>query len=277
MGSLLPPPMVSQHGIPWLGAQDREALVLLSGMLGDATLWDGVVDGLVDLVRPWPARTDLDDSVPEMAASVLAQAPARFAVMGHSLGAIVAMEILRRAPDRVSRLVLVNASARGPTPAQQRAWQGWDARTAAGGFDSVVAELAIATLAPERRGDPVLLARNEAMGFIVGPAGLRRQLSAQMTRPEGLSGLAAITVPVLVVSGDRDHICAPELQHEIAASCRQAELVTVAGAGHMLPMEHPHDLVVALRSWLGGDGGVAGHEVTSRADHAGGPVSRGHA
>ena len=60
-------------------------------------------------------RIDLDDSSPEMAAGVLAAAPERFALAGHSLGAIVALEIVRQAPQRVTRLALLNASARPAT------------------------------------------------------------------------------------------------------------------------------------------------------------------
>ena len=45
-------------------AGGREPLVLLSGMLGDRSLWDGLSAHLNDVVHPWPARIDLDDSSP---------------------------------------------------------------------------------------------------------------------------------------------------------------------------------------------------------------------
>ena len=97
----------------------REPLVLLPGMLGDGTVWEAVAAELADVAAPQFGRIDLDDSITEMAASVLAVAPARFALAGHSLGAIVALEIARQAPERITRLALVNASGRGPSDAQQ--------------------------------------------------------------------------------------------------------------------------------------------------------------
>ena len=228
----------------------RRPLVLLSGMLGDSSLWDGVIQRLEDLVLPWPSRIDLDDSVAEMAASVLAAAPSRFALAAHSLGAIVALEIMRQQPERVTGLALVNASARAPVDRQLAAWAGWQQRVAAGEFDRVADELAVSTIPLARRDDVGLVALNRRMADAVGPAGFLRQLAAQSTRPDSLASIAAITVPVLVLSGDLDEVCPPELQRELAEHCPLARLVTIPGAGHLLPLESPAALAEQLRLLL---------------------------
>lgn len=225
-------------------------LVLLSGMLGDATLWDGVVAPLADIAHPRPVRIDLDDSVAGMARSVLAEAPPSFALAGHSLGGIVALEILRQAPERVDRVVLVATSARGPSPAQQRAWAGWRAATEEGGFDRVAAELAEITLPAVRRSDAELVAVGVRMAANVGPGGFLRQLAAQSGRPDSLASLPSIDVPVLVVSGELDEVCPPALQEELVARCPRAEHATIRGAGHMVPLERPDALAEHLRAWL---------------------------
>jgi pimeloyl-ACP methyl ester carboxylesterase len=235
------------------GVSARTPFVLLSGMLGDSSLWDGLSSRLADVVLPWPVRIDLDDSVPEMAASVLAEAPSRFALGAHSLGAVVALEIVRQAPERVTRLVLFNASGRGPSEAQQDAWAAWRRRTEDGEFEQVAAELASATLPPSRRGDTALVETNGRMAHTVGPDGFIRQLSAQATRPDSLASVGAITVPVLVVSGELDEICPPALQEELVAHCPGARLVSVAGAGHMAPLEAPDELADELRRWFAAD------------------------
>lgn len=229
----------------------REPLVLLSGMLGDARLWDGVAEGLSGVALPWPARIDLDDSVPEMALSVLAEAPPRFALAGHSLGAVVALEIMRRAPERVTRLALLNASARGPVERQLAAWQQWRRRTEDGEFDRVTTELANSTL-PESSRTPTLLASNRRMAESVGPDGFLRQLAAQCTRPDSRASVAAIDVPVLVLAGELDDVCPPDLQRELVELCHGARLVTIANAGHMAPLEQPTAVTAVLREWLAG-------------------------
>lgn len=225
------------------------AMVMLPGMLGDPTVWDGVAARLAGVVAPVPLRIDLDDSVPELAASVLAQAPARFALVGHSLGAIVALEVVRQAPARVTRLVLVNASGRGPSTAQQQVWSDWATRTRAGGFDAVAAEVARATLPTTRRDDADLVAAGERMAARVGGSGFLQQLAAQSTRPDNLDLVAHLAVPVLVMSGALDEMCPPALQQELADRCPTATLVTIASAGHMLPLEDPDAVADAIRAW----------------------------
>ena len=216
-------------------------------MLGTAALWAGLAAAIGDVAVPVFARIDLDDSVEEMAESALAGLPDTFFVCGHSLGGIVALEILRRHPNRVRGAVLANTSARAASAEQQDAWARWRDAVAAGKFDTVATDLARANLPASRRGDAGLVAVNEQMARAVGGAGLCRQLQAQATRPESRGGLGTIRAPVVVVSGDEDEVCPPELQRELADCFPAAELVTVAGAGHMLPLENPQSLAEVVR------------------------------
>jgi pimeloyl-ACP methyl ester carboxylesterase len=227
----------------------RQPLVLLPGMLGSAALWDGVRARIGDVALPRAARIDLDDSVPAMAASVLAQASPTFALVGHSLGAIVALDVQRQAPRRVTRLILLNASSRGANAAQRAAWSEWARRTENGEFDVVAGELARSNLPASRRADAALVELSEAMAQAVGADGFLRQLRAQSTRPDSLARLAEITVPVTVISGDQDEVCPPSLQAELAAGAPTSELVSLRG-GHMLPMENPDDVSAELRRVL---------------------------
>ncbi|HEX2902504.1 MAG TPA: alpha/beta hydrolase [Jatrophihabitans sp.] len=248
----LPPPLRTEltglTGPAWSANLGRAPLVLLSGMLGDHTLWAQVAPLLNECCVPCPIRIDLDDSVTELAASVLAQAPPRFWLAGHSLGGIVALEVQRQAPGRVAGLALIAASARGPSLEQLRFWDELAERVRAGGFDRVADELADATLPPGA--SAVLRTANRVMADGVGPAGLLRQLAAQATRVDRLNSLAALDIPVLVVGGELDQTCPLPRQREIAASCPTATLIELAGAAHMLPLEAPEALASALRGWL---------------------------
>ena len=224
-------------------------LMLLSGMLGDQTLWADVSRELADVALPGPRPIDEHDTITAMAASVLAQAPPRFAVAGHSLGGIVALEIVRQAPDRVTHLALLDTSAWPATPAQLDAWAAMAARTRAGEFAAVAAELGRHTL-PEGHRTEALVARNTAMADTVGADGLLRQLAAQATRPDARPLLPTLDVPTLVVAGALDHVCPPVRQEELAAGIPGARLVVVDDAGHMAPLESPHAVAGALRAWL---------------------------
>jgi pimeloyl-ACP methyl ester carboxylesterase len=215
-------------------------VLLLPGMLGDATLWDDVAPTLGGARF---GRIDLDDSIAEMAATVLASAPERFALAGHSLGAIVALEIMRQAPARVTRLALLNASARPASEAQLTAW----AAMRDGEFDAVVRDFAMANTRAQ------LTERVEGMARAVGPRGLRRQLAAQASRPDSRPWLAAIAVPTLVLTGTEDAICPRELQEELVGGIPRARHVVVEGAGHMAPLEDPAAVAAHLQHWLEGE------------------------
>lgn len=225
-----------------------EPLVLLPGMLGDARLFDDVVDVLARDGVCRPMRIDLDDSIVELAESVLAAAPPRFALAGHSLGGIVALEVWRRAPTRVTRLALLNTSARPPSAAQLAAWAELRDRTQAGGFSAIVTEQSRVNLGSSHA--PELVERWVEMAEKVGPEGFLRQLRAQASRPDSGPSLPAITVPTLVLSGGDDTVCPPELQRELAGAIPGARHMTVEGAGHMSPLDRPREVAAQLHTWL---------------------------
>ncbi len=230
-------------------AEGREPLVLLSGMLGDSTVWDEVVEDLSDVACPVFPRIDQDDTVSAMAQSVLAGAPPTFSLAGHSLGAIVALEVVRRAPERVTRLALLNSSARKPSAGQLEAWGQLARRTTGGDFDSVARQLGNDTLAGPNR-TAALVTRNSQMATSVGPEGFLRQLAAQASRPDLLPSLAKVAVPTLVVTGALDDVSRPELQEELADGIPVSQHVVLKQAGHMSPLEAPHEISRALRGWL---------------------------
>lgn len=225
-------------------------VVLLAGQLGDVSIWDDVVAALPSSRRYLALRIDLDDSIADMAASVLAAAPPRFALVGHSLGGIVALEISRTAPDRVDRLALVNASGRGASAEQLAAWAHLEKRLDTDDFAVVVEDLASANLLPDHPDLDAHRARWRRMARTVGAAGLRRQLRAQATRPDSLPTLGSLRMSTLVVSGAADAVCRPELQTELAAGLPAAEHVTLDGAGHMTPLTDAAALAGVLTDWL---------------------------
>lgn len=234
---------------------ERETLVLLPGMLGGPCLYDSVVTSLPSDVECRPMRIDLDDSIEEIAASVLAAAPPRFALAGHSLGGIVALEVWRQARHRVTRLALLNNSARPPSDTHLEVWSAMRDRTEAGEFTAVARELAqlscdgIAVGAAA--GDQSSLFENwVAMAEGVGPDGFLRQLRAQSSRPDSRPSLGDIDAPTLVLSGSDDTVCPVELQEELAAGIPGARHVTIAGAGHMTPLDHPAEVAAELVTWL---------------------------
>lgn len=97
----------------------KTPLMLVPGLLCDERLWWHQAEHLRDLAEPVIADVTQGASVSEMAQDVLEAAPAeRFALAGLSMGGYVALEIMRVAPERVTRLTLLDTTARADTPEQ---------------------------------------------------------------------------------------------------------------------------------------------------------------
>jgi len=211
------------------------------------------VAGLADLADPVVADLTLDSDLPAMAARAAALVPGRFAMAGLSMGGYVALEIMRQAGPRVERLALFDTSARPDTEEAARQRRGLMALTRRGAFRGVTPRLLPRLLHPANLDGPLAAAVME-MAERVGRDAFLLQQEAILGRPDSRPGLAAISVPTLVVAGEADVLTPPDLAREIAAGIPGAELHLLSGCGHLPSMEAPEAVTALLRRWLGQQG-----------------------
>jgi pimeloyl-ACP methyl ester carboxylesterase len=208
---------------------------------------------LGDLQAVGPVRygdVTQDGSVAAMARRVLAEAPARFGLVGFSMGGYVAREVARQAPERVTALVLAATSCRADTVAQARRKAVAAARAAQGPFRGL-SRTAIATaLHPARAGDAGLIERIWAMGERLGRDVFIRQ--SRLERPADCDRLGAISAPTLVVAAAQDRLRSLAEAVELHDGIPGAALLVVEGSGHMLPLEAPGALAAHIVGWLRG-------------------------
>jgi pimeloyl-ACP methyl ester carboxylesterase len=198
------------------------------------------------------AQHDRDESLGAIVERLLAAAPARFALCGLSMGGYTAFEVMRRAPERVTRLALLDTSAKPATPETNAPREQMIALAQKGAFDNVTTLLWQRLVAPARLSDEALRLEVRAMAEAVGADGFVRQQRAIMARPDSRPGLGAIGVPTLVLVGEEDLITPPSEAQEIAAGIgAAARLVTLPGCGHLATLEQPEAVTRALLAWLG--------------------------
>jgi pimeloyl-ACP methyl ester carboxylesterase len=193
-----------------------------------------------------------DDSMTAIARRILAAAPPRFALAGHSMGGYIALEIMRQAAARVAKLALLNTAARADTPEQTERRRGLIGLAEGGRFGEVMDLLFPLLVHPSKRNDRELLERAREMAEDTGAEAFVRQQKAIISRPDSLASLGAIRCPTLVLVGDSDQLTPPPRAEEIAAAIQGSRLVIVPECGHMSALEQPAAVSGALTQWLAG-------------------------
>jgi len=189
-------------------------------------------------------------SLPEMARIALAQAPERFDLFGHSMGARVALEVFRLAPERVRRLALCSTGVHPLGPNEPGKRRDLQAIGHARGFEALVDTWLPPMVAEANRADEELYGPMRQMCLDQNQQIFDAQIEALLGRPEQQGLLAQIECPTLVMTGELD-TWSPPAQHEaMAARIANSTLVIVPGAGHMLPLEAPEAVNQAIARWL---------------------------
>jgi pimeloyl-ACP methyl ester carboxylesterase len=232
-------------------------IVFIPGMLCSAELFAPQIAALWPYGPVTVASTLEGATIGEMAAAILASAPPRFALVGLSMGGYIAFEIMRQAPERVIKLALLDTSARADTPEETEQRRGLVAAANSGDFIVLLENVMTSVLHPEHQDDAALRAINVRMGLTVGLDGLERQQQAMSARIDSRPGLAAISIPTLVLVGDSDPLTPPFLSEEIAAAIPGARLVIVQQCGHGSTLEQPEIVNRCLIDLLVGETALA--------------------
>jgi pimeloyl-ACP methyl ester carboxylesterase len=227
-----------------------QVVFLLPGLLCDAAVWRSQANFLSDSHDVRIANFFGYDSLPAMARSVLAMAPARFSIAGHSMGARVAIEIVNQAPERVERLSLLDTGVHDVRPGEREARQELVNLANVEGMEALAARWIPPMVAPDRVGDAALMEEISAMVCRATPLIFARQIRALLARPSAQAVLPNIRCPVDVIVGRQDG-WSPVSQHEeIVTAVPGARLTIIEDCGHMAPLERPEAVGDILTEWL---------------------------
>src|SRR6202790_534258 len=180
-------------------------ILLVPGLVSSPRIFAPVVPALWQWGPVTVANHIRDDNMGAIARRILAEAPPRVALAGHSMGGYIAFEIMRQAPSRGARLARINTQARHDTPEATARRRGQMARAQAGEFRAVLDELFPGFVHPSRRDNADLRQLVHDMGDDIGVDAFVRQQTAIMGRADSRPTLATIGCPTLVLSGDEDN------------------------------------------------------------------------
>ena len=225
-------------------------ILLIPGLASSARVYTPQMPALWRIAPVVVANHVRDDSMAAIATRILAEAPPRFALAGHSMGGYIAFEIMRQAPERVERLALINTQARPDTPEGTANRRLQMAAADSGNYAKAMDAFYAMLVHPMRRDDDALKAEMRAMFADVAPAEFIRQQTAIIGRVDSRPTLATIRCPTLVLTGDQDLLLPHHLSEEMAQGIAGATLVTIPECGHMPQFERPAATTQALVAWL---------------------------
>ncbi|MBR1171782.1 alpha/beta fold hydrolase [Bradyrhizobium liaoningense] len=225
-------------------------IVLVPGLASSARIYAPVIPALWRFGPVTVANHIRDDSMAAIARRILAEAPPRFALAGHSMGGYIAFEIMRQASERVTKLALISTQARPDTPEATARRRAQMERARRGELRAVREESFPELVHPSRRDDAEILELVHAQDEDVGVEAYLRQQTAIIARVDSCPLLATIKCPTLVLTGDTDNTIPNAFSKEMAEGIAGARLVILDRCGHLPQAEQPEATVRALTEWL---------------------------
>lgn len=229
---------------------ERTPLVLVPGVLCTRALWEAQLKGLADVAHMTVAEHARHDTMTGIAESILASAPARFALAGLSMGGYISQEIFRLAPERIMKLALLDTGSRADPPERGAQRRELIAKAGREGTRAAQQQLLPVLIHTDRLQDKPLVEAVLRMGEDTSVQGFTNQQTALMGRPDSRPQLPRIKCPTLVLVGREDALTPLELSQEMANGIPNAKLEIIADCGHLSTMERPEAVNRALRAWL---------------------------
>lgn len=178
----------------------------------------------------------------------VAAPPGPMVIAGLSMGGYIAFELFRLAPARVRALVLVDTRAAADTEEAARA-RDIKAHSALRGGAAAIADEMVPKLFGSSTSQSL---REQYRGIIAAsdPAGMAWTLRALARRTDSTPTLPTIRIPTLIVVGAEDQITPPAEARAMHAQVRGSRFEEIPGAGHMTPVEQPHEFSRVLNGFL---------------------------
>jgi pimeloyl-ACP methyl ester carboxylesterase len=173
------------------------------------------------------------------------------ALVGHSMGGMVAQEVVARRPELVNKLVLCGTTASFGKPDGDWQREFIAQRTAPLDAGKSMADLA-ETLVPQMVGpgslpEGVKLAVH-SMGLV--PASTYRRALEALVTFDRRANLARIDVPTLVVAGEHDRNAPPAVMKKMAEAIPRSTFIEMRGIGHLQNLEAPDEFDGLLLNFL---------------------------
>ncbi len=226
----------------------NEQLVLLPGFANNERVWAHQIDALSDMCDIHVYIMNQEPTRNEMVQSLLKEAPLRFALAGHSMGGWIAQAVAALAPERVTKLILLNTWA-APNPQMILKQQQICQALKLGQLDQVVPQQLSSLIHPSRHQDLSLIEHLHTMIKSFSVEVLIQQLEAMLSDYSSLQHHPTIVAPTLIVHSQQDALF-PDEHPALSEGIKNSQLFAIEECGHASPLEKPEIVTELIRSFL---------------------------
>lgn len=228
----------------------KETLVMIPGTLCDVSLFENQRKGISDLVDCKAVECSQCDNLGDMVKLILSEIEGNFALLGFSYGGIIAFEIMRQFPQRITKLILLNTNYKAPSEVTIASQQKYLKMVETGDFRRITTDFTKESMLHPNHGKNIEIREKVLrMALNVGELGFINQVKSQLNRPDSTDNLVKINCPTLIITGREDRICPPILHEEMAQLIPNSTLVIIEECGHLSMLEQPKMVNETIRKW----------------------------
>ena len=230
----------------------HEPLVMIPGLMSDARLF------LPQMVRLGTARAcqvciaGSGDTVEAMSEAITAGLPEKFALLGHGLGGDIALDIIRRIPDRVTRVILMATDPLSEPPQTSVERETRMVMARAGRLVEAMGHEVPPSSVVDSPWHHEIMALVKDMALGLGEGVFLRQSRALQRRPDQQKTMRKVKLPALVLAGRQDPLVPLRRQEFTANLMPYGTFKIIEDAGHLAPLEQPEAVSDAIEAFLNG-------------------------
>ena len=230
----------------------KDPILWIPGFMQDARLFLPQIVALGAGRTMQVALATEHDTVEALSVEILSHAPEKFVLVGQGLGGDIALDILRRVPDRVTRLCLIATEPLSEPPQVAAAREARIVAVKAGRLVEIMRDEIPATALADTAWRAEVLDLVRDMAINLGEGVYIRQSRALQRRPDQQKTMRRVKVPALILAGDGDTLVPLRRTEFTAGLMPFGKLHRIENAGHLPTLEQPEAVTAALEAFLTG-------------------------
>ena len=225
-------------------------LVFIPGMMCDSRLFQPQINEFSKQYIVCVTPASCSDNIESISLEILRYLPAKFNLIGLSMGGILAMEIMEKAPERVMKIVLMDTNYKSETPEIKSKRLPQIELVNKGRLKDVMIQQIQHNYLSRDKKNKKILDLCLRMATDLGKEVFINQSKALATRKNYKETLKNIKVPSLIICGKHDRLCPIKVHMEMKSLIENSTLKIIPDSGHLPTLEQPLVTNEILREWL---------------------------